>query len=47
MDVKNVGKWCREFTAGRTEIHEEQTATSELLNASRRRRRRAGMTWAV
>lgn len=24
MDVKNVRKWCREFTAGRTEIHDEQ-----------------------
>ncbi|XP_039602163.1 histone-lysine N-methyltransferase SETMAR-like [Polypterus senegalus] len=24
MDVKNVRKWCREFTAGRTEIHNEQ-----------------------
>ena len=24
MDVKNVRKWCREFTAGRTEIHDEE-----------------------
>lgn len=24
MDVKNVRKWCREFAAGRTEIHDEQ-----------------------
>ena len=23
MEVKNVRKWCREFTAGRTEIHDE------------------------
>ena len=23
-DVKNVRKWCREFTAGRTEIHDEE-----------------------
>jgi len=24
MDVKNVRKWCREFTADRTEIHDEE-----------------------
>ena len=24
MDVKNVRKWCREFTAGRTEIQDEE-----------------------
>ena len=24
MDVKNVRKWCREFTAGHTEIHDEE-----------------------
>ena len=24
MDVKNLRKWCREFTAGRTEIHDEE-----------------------
>jgi len=24
MDVRNVRKWCREFTAGRTEIHDEE-----------------------
>ena len=24
MDVKNVRKWCKEFTAGRTEIHDEE-----------------------
>ena len=24
MDAKNVRKWCREFTAGRTEIHDEE-----------------------
>jgi len=24
MNVKNVRKWCREFTAGRTEIHDEE-----------------------
>ena len=24
MDVKNIRKWCREFTAGRTEIHDEE-----------------------
>jgi len=24
IDVKNVHKWCREFTAGRTEIHDEE-----------------------
>jgi len=24
MDVKNVRKWCREFTAGCTEIHDEE-----------------------
>ncbi|XP_064479391.1 histone-lysine N-methyltransferase SETMAR-like [Ornithodoros turicata] len=24
MGVKNVRKWCREFAAGRTEIHDEQ-----------------------
>jgi len=24
MDFKNVRKWCREFTAGRTEIHDEE-----------------------
>jgi len=24
MDVKNVHKWCKEFTAGRTEIHDEE-----------------------
>jgi len=24
MDVKNVHKWCREFTAGRTEIQDEE-----------------------
>ena len=24
MDVKNVRKWCREFTGGRTEIHAEE-----------------------
>jgi len=24
MDVKNFRKWCREFTAGRTEIHDEE-----------------------
>lgn len=24
MDVKNVRKWCREFTSGLTEIHEKQ-----------------------
>jgi len=23
-DVKNVCKWCREFTAGHTEIHDEE-----------------------
>lgn len=24
MDVNNVGKWCREFTAGRSDIHDEE-----------------------
>jgi len=24
MDVKNVRKWCREFTAGHMEIHDEE-----------------------
>ena len=24
MDVRNIRKWCREFTAGRTEIHDEE-----------------------
>ena len=24
MDIKNVRKWYREFTAGRTEIHDEE-----------------------
>ena len=26
MDVKNIRKWRREFTAGRTEIHDEETS---------------------
>ena len=24
MDVKNIREWCREFTAGRTKIHDEE-----------------------
>ncbi|XP_015438009.1 PREDICTED: histone-lysine N-methyltransferase SETMAR-like [Dufourea novaeangliae] len=24
MDVKNVSEWCREFAAGRTEVHDEE-----------------------
>lgn len=26
MDVKNIHNWCRQFTAGRTEIHDEQVS---------------------
>jgi len=26
MDTKNVGKWCREFKNGRTDVHDEQYA---------------------
>lgn len=26
MDVKNVCKWCRDFTLGRTEIHDTQSS---------------------
>lgn len=27
MDVKNVRKWCREFTAGHTDIHDEERSS--------------------
>ena len=30
MDVKNVRKWCREFTAGRTEIHDERSGRPSI-----------------
>lgn len=47
MDVKNVCKWCREFTAGCTEIHdkersgrasvsEETVAKIEVMHEDRR-----------
>lgn len=31
MEVKNVCKWCREFTAGRTEIDDEQWSERPLI----------------
>ncbi|XP_029657317.1 uncharacterized protein LOC115231436 [Octopus sinensis] len=32
MDVKNVGKWCREFAAGCTEIHDEERSGRPLIS---------------
>jgi transposase len=33
MNRQNVAKWCREFNAGRTDIHDEQrTGRPSLIN---------------
>jgi len=35
MDVKNVRKWCREFPAGRTEIHVEERSGRSSISDER------------
>jgi len=30
MSLKNVRKWCREFSGGRTEVHDEQSGRPSI-----------------
>jgi hypothetical protein len=32
MNRQNMSKWCREFTEGRIDVHDEQRAVGHLLS---------------